>query len=133
MHKETNQDNVFEYNYSAKQQKEIETIRRKYMQTPRETKEDKMETLRRLDQSTERKGTIWGLVFGIVGILLFGTGMSCVMVWPDTLMAMGIVTGIVGIMLIVPAYPIYRRITRKEREKLAPRILALTEELMNDK
>ena len=133
MYKETNQDKAFEYNYSAKQQKEIEAIRRKYMQTSRETKEDKMETLRRLDQSTERKGTIWGLVFGIVGILLFGTGMSCVMVWPDTLMAMGIVTGLVGIMLIVPAYPIYRRITRKEREKLAPRILALTEELMNDK
>ena len=113
MHKETNQDNAFEYNYSAKQQKEIEAIKRKYMLTPPETNEDKMETLRRLDRCAEKKGTIWGLILGVVGILLFGTGMSCVLVWPDTLMLIGIVTGIAGIMLIVPAYPIYKRIKRK--------------------
>jgi len=124
-----NKENSFEYNYSAKQQKEIEAIKKKYVQIPSDSTEDKMETLRRLDRSAERKGTIWGLVLGLSGTLLFGTGMSFVLVWTDVLMLQGILLGIVGVALIVPAYPVYRSITKREREKLAPRILALTKEL----
>ena len=63
----------FEFAYSAKQQKEIEEIRKKYL--PKE--EDKMETLRRLDKSAEKPGTM----AGIIGTMLLGVGMCCTMVW----------------------------------------------------
>ena len=58
-----NQENSFEYTYSAPQQEEIKRIRQKYL--PKE--EDKMEQLRRLDQSAAQKGTAAALIAGILG------------------------------------------------------------------
>ena len=117
---------TFSYTYSAKQQEEIKKIREKYL--PKEA--DKMEQLRRLDESVTRKGTVISLIVGIVGTLVMGFGMSCCMVWADTLFVLGIVVGIVGIALACTAYPIYNFVVKKEREKIAPEIIRLTDELM---
>ncbi len=116
---------TFQYTYSAKQQDEIQKIRKKYL--PQE--EDKMEQLRRLDKSTNRKGTAVSIAVGVIGCLLLGIGMSCTMVWMEQLFILGIFVGVIGIAAIIAAYPIYNRITAKERERLAPQILKLTEEL----
>lgn len=116
----------FSYTYSAKQQEEIKNIRRKYMAP----EEDKMEKLRRLDRSSTRKGTALSLALGMIGTLLLGVGMCCTMVWGKLLFAPGVILGLAGIALASAAYPAYRRVTEKEREKIAPEILRLTEELM---
>ena len=115
----------FEYTYSAKQQEEIERIRRKYM--PKE--EDKMELLRKLDGDVTKPGTVWALVVGVLGCLVFGFGMSCALVWRDFLLIVGIVAGMIGMAMMGLAFPIYYKITAIQREKIAPQILALTEEL----
>lgn len=117
----------FEYTYSAKQQKEVEEIRKKYL--PKE--EDKMETLRNLDRNAEKPGMIASLVLGVIGSLLLGIGMCCTMVWSTSVSVfmIGIVVGIVGMMIIAMAYPVYKKITRRQREKIADQVLALTEEL----
>ena len=115
----------FEYTYSSAQQKEIEAIRKKYL--PKE--EDKMETLRRLDRKAENPGSIAALVTGIIGTLLLGTGMCCTLVWADKFFVVGIVVGIVGMLIAGAAYPMYKKITTKERAKLAEQIIALTNEL----
>ena len=117
--------NTFEYTYSSKQQEEIAAIKKKYM--PAE--EDKMETLRRLDKSVERPGIVWGIVLGVIGILIMGGGMSLVMVGPKGLMAIGVMLGIMGMIVMAIAYPVYKNITKRQRELLGPQILALTEEL----
>lgn len=114
----------FKYIYSAPQQEEIKTIREKYL--PKE--EDKMEQLRRLDQSAATKGTTAALISGVVGTLILGFGMSCAMVWE--LFAIGIIIGVIGIALVAMAYPLYTRITKAEREKITPEIMRLTDELM---
>lgn len=116
---------TFEYTYSAKQQEEIEKIRKKYL--PKE--EDKMEQLRKLDAEVTKPGTMWAIIIGIVGSLIMGLGMSCVMVWADSFFVLGIIVGVIGMVVIGMAYPIYLKITEKQREKLGPQILALTEEL----
>ena len=116
---------TFEYRYSARQQEEIEAIRKKYL--PEE--EDKMEQLRKLDRQAARKGTITAIIVGVLGCLLLGIGMCCTMEWMDRWFVQGIVIGVIGIALIVAAYPLFNRITRKEREKLAPQILKLADEL----
>ena len=90
-----------------------------------------MELLRRLDKSAARKGTALSVVVGVIGCLILGVGMCCTMIWPDFWFIPGIVIGVVGIALIAAAYPLYSRITQKERQKLAPQILKLTEELSN--
>lgn len=120
-----NKKEVFEYTYSAEQQAEIESIRKKYL--PKE--EDKMEQLRKLDQSVTRRGTIWSIVIGSIGCLLLGLGMCCTMVWADKFFVEGIIVGIIGMAIMGNAYPVYNKITEKERQRIAPQILALTEEL----
>jgi len=115
----------FRYTYSAQQQDEIQSIRKKYL--PKEA--DKMEQLRLLDQSATKKGTIVSLIVGIIGSLIMGVGMCCCMVWMDRWFIPGIFIGLVGIVGVIAAYPIYTRITKKQREKLVPQILKLTEEL----
>lgn len=121
-----NKKEVFEYTYSAKQQEEVKRIRDKYVSTPKN--EDKLETLRRLDASVTQKGTIISLIIGTISSLIFGTGMCCCLVW--NMFLIGVLIGILGIVGVVLAYPTYSYITKKEKERLAPEILKLTDELM---
>ena len=117
----------FEYAYSAKKQEEIEAIKKKYL-----PKEDKMETLRKLDQSAEKAGTIHALAVGILGTLVLGGGMSMVMtIGTPGAIAGGIVLGLLGMVPVGMAYPLYKKKVEEQRQKIAPQILALTEELSN--
>ena len=118
---------TFHYTYSAAQQEEIRSIREKY--TPPAQEEDKMERLRRLDQSVTRPGMITALTIGIISTLVMGAGMSCIMVW-ENLLIPGVIIGVVGMIGVIAAYPIYSRITKKQRDKLAPEIIHLSDELM---
>ena len=117
---------TFSYTYSASQQEEIKQIRSKYM--PKE--EDKMERLRKLDRSVTMKGTMYSIIVGVVGTLILGAGMSLALVWGDTHFVLGIIVGIIGFAVLGVAYPLFQRITKQEREKIAPEIIKLTEELM---
>ena len=45
-------------------------------------------------------------------------------------MVLGILVGLVGIVMVALAYPLYNRTLKKEREKIAPDVLSLTDELM---
>lgn len=123
----------FQYTYSASEQEEIEAIRKKY--APPEEKEDKMAQLRRLDAGVTSRATRVSLVFGILGALILGVGMSLVMTdIGSTLsavaaMALGIGVGTVGLVLVGLAYPMYLRTLKLGRQKIAPEILRLTDEL----
>lgn len=127
---------TFNYSYSAKEQAEIKAIRQKY-QAP-EKAESKMEQLRRLDGAVTKKATTVSLVFGTVGALVLGSGMSLAMtnigevlgLSASLAMLVGIPVGVLGIIFISLAYPVYNRTIRKERKKVAPEILRLTDELM---
>lgn len=127
---ENNQDS-FSYTYSAAQQQEIENIRKKYL--PRE--EDKMAQLRRLHNSATKKAQAWSIVLGTIGALILGTGMSLCMTelsgfLGGTAMFIGIPVGLVGMVLVALAYPLYNHILKKERKRIAPEVLRLTEELL---
>lgn len=117
----------FEYTYSAPQNEEVRKIRQKYL--PRE--ESKLDQLRRLDESSAKKGLACSLMLGVAGSLVLGIGMCCTMVWGNALFIPGIIIGLVGIAGVALAYPLNHYLTKKERERLAPEILKLTSELMN--
>lgn len=127
---------TFKFTYSAKEQEEIKAIRKKYAAP--EQIEDKMAQLRRLDAAVTQKATTVSLVFGVIGTLILGLGMSLAMTDIGNMiglaggmaMLVGILIGIVGIVLVCMAYPIYNSIIKKEREKIAPEIIRLTDELM---
>ena len=119
---------TFHYTYSASQQQEIKRIREKY--APPTQQEDRMERLRKLDQSVTKPGTIISLIVGIISTLIFGMGMCCILVWTDTLFISGVIIGVIGMIGVISAYPIYSHITKRQREKLAPEIIRLSDELM---
>ena len=131
-----NENKGFQYTYSAKEQAELKRIRDKYT-APTET-EDKMTRLRRLDASATNTAQAVALVFGVIGTLILGFGMSLVMtelaeslcISGDAAMVIGIIVGIVGGILASLAYPIYNAIVKAKRKKLAPEIIRLTDELM---
>ena len=131
-----NENNGFQYTYSAKEQAELKRIRDKYT-APTEA-EDKMARLRRLDASVTNTAQAVALVFGVIGTLILGFGMSLVMtelaeslgISGDAAMVIGIIVGIVGGILASLAYPIYNAIVKAKRKKVAPEIIRLTDELM---
>ncbi|MFV0353104.1 MAG: hypothetical protein ACK5JF_12485 [Oscillospiraceae bacterium] len=118
-------ENSFTYTYSAAQQAEIKKIRQKYM--PPE--ENKLEQLRRLDKSAQNRGTAVAIAVGVVGTLLLGIGMCCTMVWTG-LFIPGVIIGVLGIGVLSVAYPLYNTLVKKQRQKLAPQILKISDELM---
>lgn len=127
----------FSYTYSAKEQEEIKKIREKYT-SPTEA-EDKMARLRRLDGSVTQTAQIMALVFGVLGTLILGFGMSLIMTnlsrilgsHEDKAMIVGIIVGVAGGVIASLAYPIYNIILKAKRKKIAPQIIQLSDELMN--
>ncbi|MBO5109417.1 MAG: hypothetical protein J6D21_01750 [Clostridia bacterium] len=117
---------TFSYQYSAKRNQEVESIRKKYI--PQE--ESKIEILRKLDSRVQTAGMIESLCIGIIGALVFGIGMCFFLdvfvgvAWIDKILF------VAGMMLMIPAYPMHRHISRKTKAKLTPEILRLTDELM---
>lgn len=118
----------FEYTYSAPDQTEIKRIREKYL--PKEV--SKLDQLRALDESATRRGSCLSIAHGILYALVLGLGMSCCMVWGGSLFVPGIVIGCIGLGGIAGSYPIYSKIVRQDREKIAPEILRLTEALLSN-
>ena len=120
----------FEYTYSARRQQEVEEIRKKYL--PKE--EDKLDQLRKLDALPGKTATTYAISIGTVGALLLGTGMSLFMTELGTAlgtlaMPVGVAVGLVGIAIAALAFPVYNNTLHKERQRIAPEVLRLADEL----
>ncbi len=122
-----NEKETFSYTYSAEQEAELTEIQNKYK--PRE--ESKMEKLRRLDRSAHKVGAVVSLTIGIFSTLLMGVGMCCCLEW--SAFVPGIILGVIGIGGIISAYPLNMLITKKHKEKIAPEVLRLIEEIRKGK
>ena len=122
-----NKNETFEFTYSAKQQEEVERIRNKYL--PKQ--ESKMEQLIKLDKQAEVPGQIASIAAGTIGLLLLGVGMCCTMVWNTSMgiFVIGVTVGLLGMAVASVAYPLYKKVTEKERAKIADQIIALSNEL----
>ena len=131
-----NENNGFQYTYSAREQAELKRIREKY--TPATEAEDKMARLRKLDAGVTGKAQAVALIFGVMGALILGAGMSLCMsdfarllgLYRDMAMVIGSPVGLVGGIFAALAYPMYNLILRRERKKIAPEIIRLTDELI---
>ena len=118
---ETNE--TFTYTYSAQQQEELRRLRDRYL-PPAETPLDQ---LRRLERGVTRKGTLVSVAAGTAGALLLGLGMCCTMVWCG-LFVPRVVVGRGGMAAMAGAMARLNRVTRRERQKLAPLVRELTRE-----
>lgn len=90
----------------------VTSIKEKY--EAKETTTAKIQRLIRLDESVYTQGTIVSLALGIIGMLIFGTGMCCCLLW--NMYVLGVVLGILGIQIMALAYPTRNRLVGKKRK-----------------
>ena len=95
-----------------------------------------MDQLRRLHAIPTQKAQAASIAAGVIGTLILGFGMSLCMTDLGAMlgifaMILGSIIGVGGGILAALAYPIYKKILKTERTKIAPEILQLSEELMN--
>ena len=123
-------ENKFSYSYTApteRERKEVESLRKQYLE---EKNEDKMERLRRLDGKVKRPPEALAISLGIVGTLIFGGGLA--MILEAGLFVWGAVVALVGLLPLGLAYPLYKRLLKKLKDKHREEILRLSEEILND-
>ncbi len=130
------QNEMFHYSFSASEQQEIERIRKKYIEETKKENVNKLKTVKALDKSVTNKASAWSLCVGIFFALIMGFGMSLVMtdlgekLGISSHLILGIVIGIIGMVGVIVAYPLYQFVLKRERKKVAPQILKLTDELV---
>ena len=125
-------NNDFEFKYSAptsEERKHIESIRNKYL--PKEEGTSKLDRLIKLDKIVKNMPTTVAIIVGIVGILIFGLGFAMVLEWK--VVDWGVVIAVVGLVVVLIAYPIYLKIGKYLSDKHSKEILQISDELLKDK
>ncbi len=120
----------FEYNYTAptvNERKEIESIRNQYL--PKDNYNLTLEKLRKLDNKVKQTPMIYGLTFGVIGLLLFGLAMSFFLEITN-LWYLGIPSAIIGVIIMALAYPVYNKVYTKLKDKYKDEIIKLSNELL---
>lgn len=87
------------------------------------TADDLLDQLASLEAEKTKRARMVALSMGIVSALVLGIGMCCTMVW-QSLFALGIVVGIVGIAGCIATVFAYQSNVKKDTERVAPHIEA---------
>ncbi len=110
----------------------VQKIRTQYT----EKQHTDLDALKALDASVKRPANVFACLFGTLSALIMGAGMSLVMTELGTVLGIsdslpiGIAVGILGLVLALVNYPLYKAVLNRRKQKFAPQILALSEKLM---
>ncbi len=110
----------------------VQKIRAQYT----EPEHTELDALKALDAKVKRPGNVFAYVYGSVSAIIMGAGMSLVMtdigasLGIADAMLPGIIIGVVGMLMALSTYPIYKSILKSRRKKFAPEILSLSEKVM---
>lgn len=110
----------------------VQKIRTQYT----EKEHTQLEELKKLDCKVKKPANIFAYVFGGIGAIIMGSGMSIVMtdigetVGIRNPMPVGIVIGVIGILIAIVNYPIYKHILASRRKKYADRIIAVSDKII---
>ena len=110
----------------------VQKIRTQYT----EKEHTQLDALKALDIKVKKPANAFAYIFGILSAIIMGCGMSLVMtdigamLGMSNTMTLGIIVGVVGLLLAVINYPLYKRILSSRKKKYADKIIALSDELM---
>ena len=110
----------------------VEKIRSQYT----EARHTELDALKALDARVKKPAHVFGYVYGTIGAIVMGAGMSLVMTDIGSVLGMaetmvpGIAVGLVGMLMACTTYPIYKKILNIRKKKYAPQILELSERAM---
>lgn len=109
----------------------VQKIRTQYI----EKENDDLYELKQLDKKVKRPANVFAYTFGSIGAIIMGSGMSLIMTdIAETIkiqnpMVLGIVIGVVGMIMAIANYPIYKRILGSRRQKYADKIIELSNKI----
>lgn len=124
--------NKFEFTYTAptdRERKEVEYLREQYL--PQEEKTDKVARLRRLDKRVKTPPQVLALSLGVVGTMIFGLGLTMILEW--SMIVLGASIAVAGLIPLLLAYPLYKWLFNRLKDKYRAEILKLSEEILNEK
>ena len=110
----------------------VEKIRSQYTQQ----ENTDLDALKALDARVKKPANVFGYVYGSIGAIVMGSGMSLVMTDIGTILGMtetlipGIAVGVVGMVMALTTYPIYKKILNSRKKKYAARIMELSDRIM---
>lgn len=113
----------------------VQKIRTQYA----EKDHTQLDELKKLDAKVKRPANVFAYIFGSIGAIVMGSGMSLVMtdigsvVGVEDTMTTGIVIGVVGMLMAIINYPVYKGILSSRRKKYADQIMKLSDKIMNKK
>ena len=113
----------------------VQKIRTEYT----EKEHTQLDELKALDTKVKRPANIFAYIFGSIGAVIMGSGMSLVMtdigsmIGVNYAMVPGIVIGIAGLVITIMNYPIYKRVLASRRKKYADQIMKISEAIMGNK
>lgn len=111
-------------------------IRTQYME--KEEKSTDLDKLKALDSKVKRPANIFGYTFGTISALIMGSGMSLVMtdigekLGLGDMMVPGIVIGVVGMIMALVNYPIYKKLLGTRKQKYSKEIIELSEKIIEN-
>ena len=120
--------------YKNDQEFLVQKIRSQY--TEKESTE--LDELRALDAKVKRPANMFAYIFGSISAIIMGAGMSLVMtdigatIGIADAMVPGIIVGVIGMLMVIANYPIYKKILGSRRKKYAEKIIALSDSIMKD-
>lgn len=112
----------------------VEKIRTQYM----EKEESQVEELKALDAKVKRPVNIFSYSFGSVAALIMGSGMSLVMtdigekIGMSEPMISGVIIGVIGMVMAIANYPVYKKFLNARRKKYADEIIELSEKIIEN-
>ena len=112
----------------------VQKIRTQYM----EKESTELDALCELDVKVKRPANMFAYIFGSVSAIIMGAGMSLVMtdigadIGIAEPMIPGIIVGVIGMLMVIANYPIYKKILGSRRKKYAEKIIALSDNIMKD-
>ena len=111
----------------------VQKIRSEYT----EKEHTQLDELKALDAKVKRPANVFAYVFGSLSAIIMGSGMSLVMTEIGSVIGIsnplvpGIVIGVIGMIMAIINYPIYKSILGSRRKKYADKIIALSDKIMN--
>lgn len=110
----------------------VQKIRTQYT----EKEHTQLDELRKLDMKVKRPANIFAYIFGSVAAIVMGSGMSLVMtdigsvIGLEDAMVPGIIIGVVGMLMAIINYPVYKAILNSRKKKYAGQIMTLSDKII---
>lgn len=113
----------------------VQKIRTQYT----EKEHTQLDELKELDAKVKRPANVFAYVFGSISAIIMGSGMSLVMTDLGSILGMenamvpGIVIGVIGMIMAIATYPIYKKMLASRCAKYADRIMELSDKIMGNR